>query len=163
MTTREKALEFSTRKHAGQKRKDGKDYITHPIAVAEIAHRIFYSEYLPNWDDTPNDLIEIEVIQDELYILSLLHDTYEDTDATLEEIEQIFGKSVSYGVMMLSNKDKVMTYYDFIMRLVSKPWDWSIMVVKRADLQHNMSDLQEGSLKDKYRFAEYILKKKYDD
>jgi hypothetical protein len=32
-----------------------------------------------------------------------------------------------------------------------------MVAVKLADLQHNMSDLNEGSLKDKYRFAEYIL------
>jgi len=83
---------------------------------------------------------------------------YEDTDATLEEIEELFGNSIRHGVDMLSNKNKVMTYFDFIMKFVDRPWDWTSRIVKRADLTHNMSDLQEGSLKDKYRLAEYTLK-----
>ena len=50
------------------------------------------------------------------------------------------------------------TYFDFIMRIHDGgPFRTGMVAVKLADLRHNMSDLQEGSLKDKYRFAEYIL------
>ena len=160
MIDRSKVLEFATRKHTGQKRKDGKDYITHPIAVAEIALELFELEEVINWKDEDPNVAESDLneLRDEIYILSLLHDVYEDTDTTLEEIEELFGNRIRHGVNMLSNKDKVMTYFDFIMRLVNRPWDWTIRLVKRADLRHNMSDLSEGSMKDKYRFAEHLLK-----
>lgn len=56
------------------------------------------------------------------------------------------------------------TYFDFIMRIHNgdSPYECGafrvgMVAVKLADLRHNMSDLKEGSLKDKYRFAEYIL------
>lgn len=156
-TRQQKALDFATRKHAGQKRKDGQDYITHPIAVAAIAIKIFNEEYLPKWDDTPADQIEVMEILEELYILSVLHDTYEDTDTTLEEIRELFGSEIAHGVDMLSRKDKSVTYFEFIMKIVGRPWEWIIALVKRADLEHNMSDLKEGQLKEKYRFARYAL------
>lgn len=150
MNIREKALEFATRKHAGQLRKDGKDYITHPIAVAELALHIFDTEY--GYTADPSN----EEDRDILYALSLLHDTYEDTDTTLEELGREFSGFISGGVELLSRKDE-QTYFQFIWDLYNKG-ELLTIITKRADLEHNMSDLKEGSLKDKYRFAEQILK-----
>lgn len=49
-------------------------------------------------------------------------------------------------------------YFDFIMCVHNcGPFRVGAAAVKLADLEHNMSDLNEGSLKDKYRLAHYIL------
>ena len=57
-------------------------------------------------------------------------------------------------------------YFDFIMRINNGDrsredfcgaFRVGMVSVKLADLEHNMSDLNEGSLKDKYRLAHYIL------
>ena len=66
------ALEFATEKHAGQKRLSGEDYISHPIAVANI---------LMEWD------MDIDTV-----VAGLLHDVAEDTDVDLSEIADRFGK-----------------------------------------------------------------------
>ena len=146
MTRREKALEFATKAHAGQKRKDGKDYITHPIAVAEIAERIAKE----------NGLVDQDFL-DDTYIIALFHDLIEDTDLDYEDIKSEWGTYIAYAVLSLSRKIDE-TYFDFIMRLIQES-GFNIIprIVKLADLEHNMSDLSEGSLKDKYRFAHYIL------
>lgn len=149
---REKALAFATKYHHGQKRKDGKDYITHPIAVAEIAQRI-YREHVLMFDADEDFL-------DEVYIIALLHDVVEDTNATLNDIELEFGYYIASCVDLLSKKDG-QNYYDFIMRLVKKQ-DFIPIFVKLADLEHNTSDLNEGSLKDKYRLAAFILREVLD-
>jgi (p)ppGpp synthase/HD superfamily hydrolase len=147
---REKALAFATKYHHGQKRKDGKDYITHPIAVAEIAQDI-YREVVKFYG------LEVdEEFLDELYVASILHDVEEDTNATNRDIEWEFGYRMASVIGLLSKQDG-QTYFDFIFRLV-KQYDFLPIYVKLADLQHNTSDLNEGSLKDKYRFATYILR-----
>lgn len=148
--TREDVLAFATRKHAGQKRKDGKDYITHPIAVAEISTRLveeYYNKY--NKDPYTEWLLEMIEIA---WVVSILHDTLEDTDTTYEELVEHFGVVVTNYVNVLTKTDGV-TYFDFIVSIV----DPIAILVKLADLEHNMSDLNEGSLKDKYRFAQAYL------
>lgn len=76
----EKALCFATEKHAGQVRKLAKTpYILHPIEVAAIVGTMT--------DDR------------ELLAAAVLHDTVEDTDTTLEEIQEHFGRRVSLLVM----------------------------------------------------------------
>ncbi|MBQ0084375.1 MAG: bifunctional (p)ppGpp synthetase/guanosine-3',5'-bis(diphosphate) 3'-pyrophosphohydrolase [Clostridiales bacterium] len=76
----EKALCFATEKHSGQLRKLAKTpYILHPIEVAAIVGTMT--------DDR------------ELLAAAVLHDTVEDTDTTLEEIEEHFGRRVSLLVM----------------------------------------------------------------
>lgn len=150
--TRKDVLEFSTRKHAGQKRKDGKDYITHPIAVAEIAvakvakHFDKYVTTLRQYSNWMLNTIEI------VWAASILHDTLEDTDTTYEELVKNFGERVANHVKDLT-KTEGMNYYDFITSI----FDPISTIVKLADLEHNMSDLNEGSLKDKYRFAQAYL------
>lgn len=142
MTLREKALAFATLAHKGQKRKDGKDYITHPIAVAEIAERLYRSYIGQDTDD--------------IYVAALLHDVEEDTEFTYQDIEREFGTFIANRVHALS-RQKGETYFDFIMRLSLSYFMDSL--IKLADLEHNLSDLQEGSMKDKYRFAKYLLEK----
>ncbi|MFS0674785.1 HD domain-containing protein [Ornithinibacillus sp. 179-J 7C1 HS] len=73
---KEKAKDFATRAHAGQKRKNSNDdYITHPIRVAER--------------------LEKEGFSDELVCAAYLHDVVEDTIYEIEDIEKHFGKKVA--------------------------------------------------------------------
>lgn len=73
-----KAVHFAAEKHKGQKRKDAEasPYINHPIQVTEILWRI------GGVRDTT------------LLLAAVLHDTLEDTDATPEEIQEMFGGDV---------------------------------------------------------------------
>ena len=66
----EHAIDYATDKHAGQKRKSGEPYISHPLAVAHT---------LIEWG------MDIDSV-----LAGILHDSVEDTDATLEEIESLF-------------------------------------------------------------------------
>lgn len=142
MTIREKALEFATKAHEGQFRKDGvTPYIEHPKAVAEIAL----------------DLVKYESLSKEeldiLYIVALLHDTVEDTDFEIGDIYAEFGDRVAFCVEALTKK----TGENYLEAILRAKIDLLTRYVKRADNIHNMSDLKEGSLKDKYRLSKYIL------
>ena len=81
MTLFEKAIVFAVEHHQDVRRKmEGKPYIFHPVEVAWIAASIK--------DD------------DELLAAAVLHDTVEDTDATIEDIREKFGDRVAYLVGM---------------------------------------------------------------
>ena len=83
-----RAFTYADNAHAGQLRKDGSPYITHPLAVAEI-------------------VAELELDTDSI-IAALLHDCIEDTDATHEEIAKKFGASVAELVEGLRAKIRSM-------------------------------------------------------
>lgn len=72
------AIHFSSGKHQDQRRKNPKQtpYINHPISVA---HR----------------LLNASIVDDDILIAAVLHDTVEDTDTTCEEISAIFGWKVA--------------------------------------------------------------------
>lgn len=73
MTLFERALIYAAEKHCGAVRKlDGAPYILHPMEVALIASRITTDE--------------------EVLAAAVLHDTVEDTDATLDELRELFGE-----------------------------------------------------------------------
>lgn len=173
------SLEYATLKHKGQKRKDGKDYITHPIAVSEYASVYaieIWKDFLKAWPtdhdyfanlllggdfDLHEDYNDLDVLE-RLFMkvvddASKTHDTVEDTDATLDEIEELFGSVVRHAVDALTKRPGE-NYFDALMRVRDNP---IAVIVKRADLTHNLSDLNEGSLKDKYRLAKYILEHNY--
>ncbi len=81
-----RAREFARRHHAaiGQKRKyTGEDYINHPAAVVRLVRSVPHSE--------------------EMLAAAWLHDTVEDTDATLDDIERHFGHEVAALVEMLTD------------------------------------------------------------
>jgi GTP pyrophosphokinase len=143
MDMRKKALDFAYEAHSGQFRKYSKlPYITHPIAVADIALKI-----------KRDDDRYVFLGDDLLYVVGILHDTCEDTDVTLDDIGVLFGGEARTLVDALTKRDGE-TYLDSILR--AKSYLYS-RIVKIADLTHNLSDLKEGTQKDKYRLAKYIL------
>lgn len=123
-----RAYVFAMKAHGTQKRDSGEDYFTHPLEVAGILVGMH---------------LDVATI-----ITALLHDTVEDTLATLDEIEKLFGKEVSFlvdGVTKLSQiefqSDKAKQAENFRKLLIAMSSDIRVLLVKLADRLHNMRTL----------------------
>ena len=136
-----KAYEFGVRKHEGQKRKSGGSYFhSHCLEVAKI---------LASWK------------MDHITIIGgMLHDTIEDTDTTLDEIEKEFGKDVASlvngvsklgGISFSSRKAKQAG--NFMKMLISVAKDLRVIIIKFADRLHNMSTIKHLSRIKQHRIA----------
>ena len=120
---------FAKNAHEGQKRHSGEPYITHPLAVAEI-------------------LTEVEA-DDKTIIAGLIHDVVEDTEHTIEEVEDLFGHDVAVlteGVTKLGkvkgrtkSEQKMENIRKMILAMAT---DIRVIIVKLADRLHNMRTLQ---------------------
>ena len=108
------ALEFARKKHKGQKRIGGDDYITHPIAVCEIVK---------------NEGFDINY-----QITALFHDLLEDTDADEEEILK-FGNAQILEAVKLLTKQKGYVMADYIGAIKANSIAFA---VKAADRLHNL-------------------------
>ncbi|PIR20186.1 MAG: GTP pyrophosphokinase [Deltaproteobacteria bacterium CG11_big_fil_rev_8_21_14_0_20_47_16] len=124
-----KAYVFSAKAHQGQTRRSGEPYLVHPVAVASILA------------DMKMDISSI--------VAAILHDTVEDTVATLEEIEQLFGAEVRKlvdGVTKLgkikfsSNVEKQAE--NFRKMVLAMAQDIRVILIKLADRLHNMRTLE---------------------
>ena len=124
------ALEFAKAKHKGQKRIGGDDYITHPIAVAEIVKNQGFDE---NYQ-----------------IAALFHDLLEDTDATEEEILK-YGSNKILDAVTLLTKKKGYVMAEYISAIKQNPIAFA---VKAADRLHN---LQCAIVTDEEFKRKYIL------
>lgn len=147
------AAEYAEQKHQGQKRKDGKPYFTHVEAVANIVNMDWFS-LIPqessygNWNSC----------KDQVVAAAYLHDVIEDCNVTKQDLLDAGISVMTAEIVDTLSKRPGENYFDFIMRIHDGgPFRTGMVAVKLADLQHNMSDLNEGSLKDKYRLAHYIL------
>ena len=128
------AIDYATEKHAGQKRKSGEPYINHPLAVAEI---------LIEWG------MDIDTV-----VAGVLHDTVEDTDATLDDLESLFGRDVAFlvdGVTKVSQARAGMRSLDSYLPhtkdnltklMIAVGEDVRVIIIKLADRLHNMRTLQ---------------------
>ncbi len=139
-----KAYEFAKKKHEGQFRKTGEPFFSHPAEVAYILAELRM--------DVPT------------IVAGLLHDTVEDTDTTLEEIEENFGKEVSFivkGVTKLesfefkSKEEKDAEAFRNL--LISLAEDIRVLIVKLADRLHNMRTLEGLSKESIIRKAQETL------
>ena len=125
----DKAVEYANAKHQYQKRKDGSPYIIHPLAVAQV-------------------VAEMGLDMDAI-LGALLHDCIEDTDASHEEIEKIFGTTVAElveGVTKLTRAD-FSTSEEAQMENLRKMFmamskDIRVVLIKIADRLHNMRTMQ---------------------
>ena len=132
LATLERAYRYAAECHAGQQRKSGEPYITHPIAVAKILA------------DMQMDLVCLET--------GLLHDVLEDTKATAQDIRDQFGEEVLRcvdGVTKLSrisfaNREdrQAESLRKMLLAMTS---DIRVVVVKLADRLHNMRTISSLS------------------
>ncbi|NPB05923.1 MAG: bifunctional (p)ppGpp synthetase/guanosine-3',5'-bis(diphosphate) 3'-pyrophosphohydrolase, partial [Aquificae bacterium] len=123
-----KAIEFAEKKHAGQRRKTGEPYAVHPLWVAlELAKMKL---------DTPT------------VVAGVLHDTVEDTDATLEEIRELFGEEVARLVDGVTKLDKhrfrsknEASAENFRKLLLATAEDIRTLIIKLVDRLDNLRSL----------------------
>ena len=122
------AYVFTLKKHGDQKRASGDPYFSHPVEVAGI-------------------LTELK-LDEPTIVTGLLHDTLEDTDATYEELQRLFGEEVAQlvdGVTKLSKleltADQNKQAENFRKLLVATANDIRVLIVKLADRLHNMRTL----------------------
>lgn len=124
-----KAFHLAVKAHANIRRKSGEPYIYHPIAVAQIC-------------------AEEMGLGDTSIICALLHDTVEDTDITLQDIEKLFGKKIAN---IINGLTKISTVFDnnhsiqaenFRKVLLTMAEDVRVILIKIADRLHNMRTLE---------------------
>ena len=127
----ERAFAFACERHADQRRKSGEDFITHPVEVAKICAGLR--------------------LDTETLCAALLHDTVEDTSASLDEVAELFGDPVSQlvdgvtkltGITFQSRDEHQAENYRKMM--VAMASDVRVILIKLADRLHNMRTL--GSL-----------------
>jgi RelA/SpoT family (p)ppGpp synthetase len=133
-----RAYVFSMKAHGTQTRASGDPYFSHPIEVAGI-------------------LTDLK-LDDETIVTAILHDTIEDTIATPEEIERLFGPNIARlvdGVTKLSkieaqseNERAAENLRKFLLALSD---DIRVLLVKLADRLHNMRTLHHIKNEDKRR------------
>jgi len=123
-----KAYIFGTEMHGRQLRASGDPYFSHPIEVAGIL------------SDLKLDTTSV--------VCALLHDTIEDTSATIQDIEENFGKEVAKlvdGVTKLTllegKPDSTKQAENFRKLLLASASDIRILLIKLADRLHNMRTL----------------------
>jgi len=124
----EKAYVYSAKVHQGQVRLSGEPYLSHPLQVAYILTRL------------KMDVVSI--------VAGLLHDTLEDTDSELSEIERLFGKEAANivdGVTKLSKMQftsrQERQAENMRKMILAMATDIRVIMVKLADRLHNMETL----------------------
>lgn len=123
------AYRFAAEFHKDQKRRSGEAYINHPVEVALIlAHDLH--------------------MDDEVICAALLHDTVEDTPATLSDLKELFGDTVAElvdGVTKLTNIEVDSTDAKQALTLrkmfLAMSHDIRVLIIKLADRLHNMRTL----------------------
>ena len=124
------AYEFADTHHAGQNRKDGSPFITHPLAVAQIVAEELH-------------------LDTESIVAALLHDTIEDTTATHEELAKLFSPTVAdlvEGVSKLtrvhytSKEEEQMENLRKMLMAMAK--DIRVILIKISDRLHNMRTME---------------------
>jgi len=124
----ERAFDFACERHADQRRYSGDEFITHPVGVAQICAGMR--------------------LDTETLCAALLHDTVEDTTASLDEIREEFGEEIAQlvdgvtkltGITFESRDERQAENYRKMM--VAMATDVRVILIKLADRLHNMRTL----------------------
>ncbi|KAF1691989.1 RelA/SpoT family protein [Pseudoxanthomonas koreensis] len=130
--------------HAGQSRKSGEPYITHPVAVAGVLADLG---------------LDVETL-----IAAILHDTIEDTPLTRAEVASQFGEDVADLVEGVTKLDKLKfrdrqeaAAESFRKMLLAMSRDLRVIMIKLADRLHNMRTLGAQGAEARTRIARETL------
>jgi GTP pyrophosphokinase len=133
-----RAYVYAMKLHGAQTRESGDPYFSHPIEVAGI-------------------LTDLKLDESSI-ITALLHDLVEDTDTTLEEIEQLFGTDIARlvdGVTKLTRlelqSEQTRHAENFRKLVLAMSEDIRVLLVKLADRLHNMQTLHYVQSQEKRR------------
>ena len=139
-----RAFQIGAQAHAGQERKSGEPYITHPVAVAGI-------------------LAELR-LDAETIIAAILHDTLEDTELTRETLATEFSEVVAELVDGVTKLDKMRfgsrqeaDAESFRKMLLAMARDLRVILIKLADRLHNMRTLGAKDAPSRRRIARETL------
>lgn len=139
-----RAYEFAEKGHLGQFRQSGDDYISHPIAVANI-------------------LADMHMDHESL-MAALLHDVIEDTDATKNQLSRRFGRTVAILVDGVSKLSEIefstraeQQAENFQKMTLAMARDIRVVLVKLADRLHNMRTLSVLKPEKRRRIARETL------
>jgi len=139
-----RAYEFGAEAHDGQKRKSGEPYISHPVAVAQ-------------------ELADMH-LDAEAITAAILHDVVEDTEASLDQIEEKFGAEVAGLVDGVSKLDQIQfrsraeaQAESFRKMMLAMIEDIRVILVKLADRLHNMQTLDAMPADKRARIARETL------
>ena len=139
-----RAYVYAMRAHGNQKRASGDPFFAHPLEVAAI-------------------LTDLK-LDDATIVAAVLHDTIEDTEATLDEIKQSFSPEIGAlvdGLTKLKRLDLVskraVQGENFRKLLLAVAEDVRVLLVKLADRLHNMRTLQFMPAEKRARIAEETL------
>ncbi|PWR03978.1 bifunctional (p)ppGpp synthetase/guanosine-3',5'-bis(diphosphate) 3'-pyrophosphohydrolase [Meridianimarinicoccus roseus] len=123
------AYDYAKQVHAGQKRRSGEPYFTHPVAVAA--------------------LLAEQRLDDATLITAILHDTVEDTAATYADVTDLFGREIAElvdGVTKLTNLQLTSTETkqaeNFRKLFMAMSKDLRVILVKLFDRLHNMRTIK---------------------
>ena len=132
----ETAYRLGRRAHDGQTRASGEPYFTHPIAVAHLLADMHF---------------DLDTI-----ITALLHDTVEDCDVTLDQLEEVLGETIAQlvnGVTKLTRFElqsiDSKQAENFRKLVMATSADLRVLLVKLADRTHNMETIEGFSRQDK--------------
>ena len=138
------AYEFGAAAHAGQRRKTGEAYISHPVAVAQ-------------------NLAEMH-LDAQAIAAAILHDVVEDTDASLDDVEEKFGAEIAQLVDGVSKLDQIQfrsraeaQAESFRKMMLAMIGDIRVILVKLADRLHNMKTLDAMPAEKRTRIARETL------
>ncbi|MCS6935210.1 MAG: bifunctional (p)ppGpp synthetase/guanosine-3',5'-bis(diphosphate) 3'-pyrophosphohydrolase [Chitinophagales bacterium] len=138
------AFELAAESHKDMRRKSGEPYIIHPIQVAKIVA-----------EEMGLDAVSV--------VCALLHDTVEDTEVTLEEIERMFNKEVAKivdgltkisGVFDLNSSIQAENFRKLLLTLND---DIRVILVKIADRLHNLRTLDSLKREKQLKIASETL------
>ncbi len=138
----EKAYLFAKEKHEGQLRQSGEPYIIHPILVATNLARLSMDSHA--------------------MAAALLHDTLEDTDATYEELEELFNKDIAQLVEGVSKlraihfKEDTQYIENLRKLIIATAQDIRVIIIRLCDRLHNMQTLEYLSTERQLRIAHEI-------
>ena len=141
----DRAYIYSARVHEGQVRLSGEPYLSHPLEVAGIL------------TEMKLDVVSVAA--------GLLHDVVEDTHATLEEIQEMFGKDISHivsgvtklSVLPFSSGSQARQAESIRKMILAMADDIRVILIKLADRLHNMRTLNFHSSKKREKIARETL------